>query len=478
MFVYNLRLKSVRKFCQDKLLLGNNPTPELLAIVTIYLVQGILGLARLAVSFFLKDDLGLTPAEVAALVGIAALPWVVKPLFGFLSDGLPLFGYRRRSYLILSGVLGTTSWLALGTIANQPLTATIAITGVSVSVAIADVIADSIVVERARTESLTKVGSLQSLSWGSAALGGLITAYLSGWLLEYFSTQTIFKITALFPLIVTAVAAFIAEQPTTKTSTPKIDRSSWKKLSQAIRQRSIWLPTAFMFIWQSTPNAESAFFFFLTNELHFQPEFLGRLRLVTSIATLVGIWLYNQYCKEIPFRVILGWTSVIAAVVGLSGIILVTHANRAMGIDDHWFSLGDSLILTVMGQIAFMPILVLAARLCPAGVEATLFALLMSIVNLSGLLSNEIGAFLTHWLGVTETNFHNLWLLLLITSLSNLLPLPFLGWLPAKEDEGLEDSSLPPAEVWEQRHHQTIGDPSFLPDIYPELSTHQSKLSD
>jgi Mg/Co/Ni transporter MgtE len=35
-------------------------------------------------------------------------------------------------------------------------------------------------------------------------------------------------------------------------------------------------------------------------------------------------------------------------------------------------------LLTVIGQIAFMPVLVLAAKLCPAGVEATL-ALLMSI---------------------------------------------------------------------------------------------------
>jgi hypothetical protein len=83
-------------------------------------------------------------------------------------------------------------------------------------------------------------------------------------------------------------------------------------------------------------------------------------------------------------------------------LILVTHANRSLGIDDRWFSLGDSLILTVMGQIAYMPVLVLAARLCPPGVEATLFALLMSVTNLAGLLSHELGAVLTYWLGVTR----------------------------------------------------------------------------
>jgi Na+/melibiose symporter-like transporter len=93
---------------QRQLLFDQKPTAELAAILLVYFVQGVLGLSRLAVSFFFKDELGLGPAQVAALMGIAAIPWVVKPLFGFISDSLPLFGYHRRSYLVLSGLLG--SW--------------------------------------------------------------------------------------------------------------------------------------------------------------------------------------------------------------------------------------------------------------------------------------------------------------------------------------------------------------------------------
>jgi hypothetical protein len=122
-----------------------------------------------------------------------------------------------------------------------------------------------------------------------------------------------------------------------------------------------------------------------------------------------------------------------------------------------------------MGQIAFMPILVLSARLCPPGVEATLFALLMSLMNLSGLLSNELGALLTHLLGVTETNFDKLWLLLVITNLSNLLPLPFLGWLPSKDTVLDQNQSLPPAEVWEGHTIKGSGEQPFLPEVFPEL---------
>ena len=45
-------------------------------------------------------------AQVALLTSISAAPWVVKPLYGFLSDTVPILGYRRRSYLVICGVLG------------------------------------------------------------------------------------------------------------------------------------------------------------------------------------------------------------------------------------------------------------------------------------------------------------------------------------------------------------------------------------
>jgi folate/biopterin transporter len=429
------KVASTKERIARNVFLGHEPTPELMAILLVYFVQGILGLARLAVSFFLKDELGLTPAEVSALLGIVAIPWMVKPLFGFISDGLPILRYRRRPYLILSGLLGTASWLALATLVDTAWAATLAIALSSLSVAVSDVIVDSLVVERARNESVSNSGSLQSLCWGTSALGGLLTAYFSGSLLQHFGTQTIFLITAIFPLIVSAVAGLIAEEPSTDRLNLESIKQQIGQLKAAIIQKPIWLPTAFLFIWQATPTADAAFFFFTTNELGFEPEFLGRVRLVSSMASLVGIWLFQRFFKTVPFRTIFGWSTVISAALGMTMLLLVTHTNRAIGIDDRWFSLGDSLILTVMGQIAFMPVLVLAARLCPAGVEATLFALLMSVINLAGAISYEGGAILMHWMGITPTNFDRLWLLVTIANLSTLLPLPFLNWLPSHADD-------------------------------------------
>ncbi|MEH2301480.1 MAG: folate/biopterin family MFS transporter [Nostoc sp.] len=453
-------LSKVKDSLTQKIFLGNEPNAELIAILTVYFVQGILGLSRLAVSFFLKDELLLSPVQVSALFGIVLLPWMIKPVFGFISDGLPIFGYRRRPYLILSGILGTASWVSLATIVHTTWAATLAIALSSLSVAMSDVIVDSLVVERARGESQAKAGSLQSVCWGASAIGGLITAYFSGLLLQYFTTRTVFGITALFPLIVSGVAWLIAESPVSKDSQDNNHTNSLpikhqlKQLRQAISQKTIWLPTAFIFVWQATPSADSAFFYFSTNELHFEPEFLGRVHLVTSFASLAGVWIFQRFLKSIPFRVIFAWSTVLSSILGMTMLLLVTHTNRRLGIDDHWFSLGDSVVLSVMGQIAFMQVMVLAARLCPSGVEATLFALLMSVFNSAGTVSRAFGALITYWLGITATNFESLWLLVLITNLSTLLPLPFINWLPAAED---------------QTETPKDGEKPFLPDLMSEL---------
>lgn len=43
---------------------GVDLSPDNVAVAMVYFVQGVLGLARLAVNFYLKDDLHLDPAEV------------------------------------------------------------------------------------------------------------------------------------------------------------------------------------------------------------------------------------------------------------------------------------------------------------------------------------------------------------------------------------------------------------------------------
>jgi len=68
----------VQSFLKEKLFLGIEPTPEIISIMAIYFVEGALGLARLAQTFLLKDELHLGPAQLSALTGLFTLPWTIK----------------------------------------------------------------------------------------------------------------------------------------------------------------------------------------------------------------------------------------------------------------------------------------------------------------------------------------------------------------------------------------------------------------
>lgn len=407
-------------------------TPELVAIAVIYFVQGILGLSRIALSFFLKDELKLGPAEVSFLMSANFIPWMIKPVYGFLSDAVPLFGYKRRSYLALSGLTGALAWGALGTLGVDTASGVFALLVLgAVGTACSDVVIDSIVVERTRGASQDTAGSLQSLCWLSAAVGGIASAYFSGSLVETYGAQGVFLITGAFPLVTMVTAFMIAEE---RTGPGRRDgaalanqlRAQTANLWDAVKMPAILWPSVFIFCWNGTPAPSSAMFFFQTNELGFTPEFLGRVSLVAAVAKLGGVGIFNFFLKDKPLEQVFKWGALSATGLGLTQMLLVTGMNRQLGINDELFVLGDSAILEAISQVCWMPVLVFAAQVCPEGVEATLFATLMSILNSGGFVGTQVGALLTDQLGVTSDNFTHLPLLVLICTLSTPLPLLLL----------------------------------------------------
>lgn len=73
------------------------------------------------------------------------------------------------------------------------------------------------------------------------------------------------------------------------------------------------------------------------------------------------------------------------------------------------------------------------------GVEATLFATLMSILNGGAFTGSALGSALTAALGVTADDFRMLWVLVALCTLSSLLPLPLLWLVP--DASGAEEAA-------------------------------------
>ena len=125
---------------------------------------------------------------------------------------------------------------------------------------------------------------------------------------------------------------------------------------------------------------------------------------------------------------------------GVLDLILVTRTNRWLGIPDAIFGIGDKAASDAVRRLQLLPILVLAAHLCPPGIEGTLFAFLMSVSNFGTHSGQWIGALLLRFLGVSRGDYSRLWLAVAIRTVMRLLPIRFLKLVP----EGNADTVLAP----------------------------------
>ena len=76
-----------------------------LGIILVYGVsQGVGGsLNCVGTEYYMKDVQKVQPSEAQIYQGITSIPWMVKPLWGLMTDVIPVLGYRRRPYFIFAG---------------------------------------------------------------------------------------------------------------------------------------------------------------------------------------------------------------------------------------------------------------------------------------------------------------------------------------------------------------------------------------
>src|SRR3974390_272749 len=70
-------------------------------------------LARLPLQNLLKNELHVDRTANAAFFFWAGLAWYLKPFAGILTDAFPLFGSRRKSYILISTTLAALAWVGL-----------------------------------------------------------------------------------------------------------------------------------------------------------------------------------------------------------------------------------------------------------------------------------------------------------------------------------------------------------------------------
>ena len=78
------------------------------------------GITALPVSLFFKVTMGWSPAQVEIYTWSLIIPWSIKPLYGILSDYVPVLGYRRKSWLLAANLIAGFGFLSLAGYGDEP----------------------------------------------------------------------------------------------------------------------------------------------------------------------------------------------------------------------------------------------------------------------------------------------------------------------------------------------------------------------
>jgi predicted MFS family arabinose efflux permease len=303
---------------------------------------------------------------------------------------VPLFGRRRKSYLLGTSALAATAGFGLslvGTYTTENLALLFTLTGLGL--AFTDVMVDALMVENGRPLGLT--GAFQSVQWSSIYAASILVGVAGGYLTEHAPLQVAFALAAVFPLLSFTVALWAVREPPAATRGPQFPQT-WLAIKSGFRSRHLWIIAGFIFFWTFSPSIGTALFYYQTDVLKFSQQFIGGLSSIASASAIAGALLYGVFSKSFPFRWILN-SAIGVGVVSTLGYLGYVGPYSAIVLDAAFGA---------VGMVATLAFLDLAAKACPKQAEGTFFALLMSVYNGGAQLSQIIGGWLYDQVGYTN----------------------------------------------------------------------------
>jgi len=353
----------------------------------VYVVEGIGqtgGLIAQPLNYYLKQTFGWSPVEVTAYLTILNLPWIIKPVYGIVSDFLPIFGYRRKAYLVLANAAAAAAYCWVTQI-TAPSELIFVLLLTAYAMAVSSTLCGAILVENGQRLGASDAFVNQQWLWFNIA--ALASGFVGGQLVERLAPGTALHaaaaIIAVAPLAVVFAGWFVISEPKIHIDLPEM-KKTFASLLAAFTLKELWLIGAFLFLYYLSPGLGTPLYYHITDNLKFSQEYIGILGSISSAGWIVGALLYQRLLKGITARALLNLSILLGTLTTAAFLLLLDQATAA----------AINFCSGVAGMIAFVATLTLAADYCPQRAEGFAFAALMSITNFSAALSDNIGSFL------------------------------------------------------------------------------------
>lgn len=336
---------------------------------------------RLPFQNFLKADLHASRQAMATFFALSTLAWYFKPLAGIFTDSVPLFGTRRKHYLILSAFIAGALYLIVGVVPRTYISVLVAMIAVNCMLVIGSTVVGGLIVEIGNRERAT--GRLNSSRYVVMNACTLIGGPLGG-----FLAARAFGLTAIagaaIALSVVPFAWIMLKEPPVAQANSQAWINAKAQFRTLMKSKTLWSAAGLLFLVYIAPGFSTPLYYFQTDTLKLSQQFIGTLILLSGAFGIVGAFIYGVLCKKLNLRTLL-YISIIISVLGTLTYLFYRSATAAAIIESQ-----NGLIATV-AELALMD---LAARATPKGSEGLGFALMMSVRNGGQALSDVFGSWL------------------------------------------------------------------------------------
>ena len=364
-------------------------------------------LARLPLQNLLKNEFHLDRTANAAFFFWAGLAWYLKPFAGILTDAFPLFGSRRKSYIVISASLAALSWLALTVTPHEFRDLLLVGILINAFMVIASTVVGGYMVETAQANSGS--GRLTAIRQFVQQACFIVNGPAAGFLASIAFGWTAATCGGIILLLVPVTILFLQERRQQPGSL-QILANARAQLVNIATARTMWGAAGLMALFYIAPGFATALFYKQQNELHLDTHAQGFLQLIAGVCGVLAALGYGVLCRRLNLRTLLVGCMMFATAANL-GYLFYSSAGRAQAIE------GLNGFGYTLAELALMD---LAVRATPAGSEGLGFSLMVSIRNLALFGTDWFGS---HLLDEYHFSFDSL---VLANSLTTLIAVPLV----------------------------------------------------
>jgi hypothetical protein len=169
-------------------------------------------------------------------------------------------------------------------------------------------------------------------------------------------------------------------------------RELLSKLDIAARRTLLGTATA-LFVFRALPDPGPGPTWWMIDQLGTDEAFLARLSALGSVLAIGGLFAFRRWMaqRSVAFTIVtlsLAWTVIALPTAGMYyGLHLWIAAHTGGAIDGRTIVITDTALLSLLSEIAMVPMLAWVARTAPDDLKATYFAVMISFTNLGFLVS-------------------------------------------------------------------------------------------